>query len=147
GETLSLGRTFKEALQKALRGLETGEAGFGLNPRSAMTPVDSLSRSQIAASLHTPTAHRLLEVGTAYRAGWSTEEINEVTHIDPWFLENMRQLVEFEREMAGALLSRELLTKAKAMGFADTQIALAVGTTPENVREVRKEMGLEPVYK
>ncbi|MCA9003175.1 MAG: carbamoyl phosphate synthase large subunit, partial [Planctomycetes bacterium] len=121
--------------------------GFGLNPRTAMSPVDSLSRSQIAASLHTPTAHRILEIGTAYRAGWSTEEIFEVTKIDPWFLENMRQLVEFEREMAGALLTPGLLRKAKSMGFCDEQIALAVGTTPENVREVRKEMGLEPVYK
>ncbi|MFT4647981.1 MAG: carbamoyl-phosphate synthase large subunit [Glaciecola sp.] len=147
GETLSIGRTFKEALQKALRGLETGEAGFGLNPRSALAPVDSLSRSQIAASLHTPTAHRLLEVGTAYRAGWSTDEIYEVTNIDPWFLENMRQLVEFEREMAGALLSPEMLLKAKTMGYADTQIALAVGTTADSVRELRRELGIEPVYK
>jgi len=147
GETLSMGRTFKEALQKALRGLETGQAGFGLNPRSAVTPVAEISRSKIAAMLHTPTAERLLHVGTAYRAGWSTAEINHATGIDPWFLENMRELVEFEREMAGALLEPDLLRKAKSMGYADAQIGLAVGSNAAAVRELRREHGIEPVYK
>ena len=147
GETLSLGRTFKEALQKALRGLETGEAGFGLNPRSALAPVDPANRSQIASLLHIPTAERILYVGTAYRAGWSTEEINEATGIDPWFLEAMRELVDFEREMAGALLDEGLLRRAKAMGYSDIQIGLAVGTKPEAVRQLRRDLGVEPVYK
>ena len=147
GETLSLGRTFKEALQKALRGLETGEAGFGLNPRSALTSVDPQNRSQIASLLHIPTAERILHIGTAYRAGWSTEEIQEATGIDPWFLEGMRELVDFEKEMAGALLDEPLLRRAKALGYSDIQIGLAVGTKPEAVRQLRRDMGVEPVYK
>ncbi len=147
GETLSLGRTFKEALQKALRGLETGEAGFGLNPKAALTPVQQADRGQISAMLRVPTARRLLYVGDAYRAGWSTEEIHQATGIDPWFLENMRELVQFEQELGGALLEPELLRKAKTLGYSDAQIGLAVGATPAAVREVRREHHIEPVYK
>ncbi|MGK0220709.1 MAG: carbamoyl-phosphate synthase large subunit, partial [Planctomycetota bacterium] len=93
GETMSIGRTFKEALQKAMRGLETGQAGFGLDPKAAMRSLHGNERDAIAPFLRKPNAERILHVHSAYRAGWSTDEIFEATAIDPWFLENMRELV------------------------------------------------------
>jgi len=146
GETMAIGRSFKESLQKALRGLETGRPGLGLDPKS---PVEALADDSegLTRALRVPNPERLLAVRAAYRAGWSTGEINAATHIDPWFLENIRELVDFERELAGALLSRELLTTAKRLGYCDRQIALAAGTTPDAVAALREEYGLQPVYK
>ena len=147
GETMSMGRTFKESFQKAMRGLETGQPGFGLNPRDAVRGLDGSDKSAIGALLRRPNAERILHVHTAFRSGWSLAEIHEATNIDPWFLENMRQLIEFEQELAGGLLTPDLLKQAKVYGYADTQIALAVGTTAESVRAMRREQDLEPTYK
>jgi carbamoyl-phosphate synthase large subunit len=146
GETMAIGRSFKESLQKALRGLETGRPGLGLDPKS---PVESLSGDAegLTRKLRVPNQDRLLAIRAAYRAGWSTDEINEASHIDPWFLENIRELCDFERELSGALLTRELLLQAKRLGYSDRQIALACGTTPDAVAALREEYGLQPVYK
>jgi carbamoyl-phosphate synthase large subunit len=146
GETMAIGRTFKEALQKAVRGLETGNPGFGLNDRD---PIEALAsdRELLASRLRTPNAERLLWLRAAYRMGWSTEEIHSATKIDRWFLENMRQLVEFEQELAGKLLDEPTLREAKRLGYADTQIALAVGATPEAIKAERMDMGIVPTYK
>ncbi len=146
GETMAIGRTFKEALQKALRGLETGRPGFGLDPKDPVTPVD-LDRESLMPKLRTPNHNRLLHIRTAYRAGWSTEEIYEATRIDPWFLENMRELVEFEQELAGELLDREKLVAAKKMGYSDRQVALAVGAEAAAISALRDEWALQPCYK
>jgi carbamoyl-phosphate synthase large subunit len=146
GETMSIGRTFKEALQKALRGLETGRPGFGLDPKNSLTPLTS-DREQLASRLRTPNAERLHYIHAAYRAGWSSDELHEATNIDPWFLENMRELVEFEQELAGGLLERETLLRAKKLGYSDVQIALAVGITADAVRALRRDQGIEPSYK
>jgi carbamoyl-phosphate synthase large subunit len=146
GETMAIGRTFKEALQKALRGLETGRPGFGLDARD---PVEVLASdaSALTRTLRVPNENRLLAIRAAYRAGWSTQEIHEATFIDPWFLENMRELVDFESELGGALLTRELLREAKRLGYSDRQIALAAGTTEKDVSALREEHGVQPVYK
>jgi len=146
GETMAIGRTFKESLQKALRGLETGRPGLGLDPRD---PAEAMASDPEALTrcLRVPNNLRLLAVRVAYRAGWSTEEIHEATKIDEWFLENMRQLVEFEQELAGALLDKELLREAKQLGYSDEQIALATGTDAKAVQALREEFGLEPTYK
>jgi carbamoyl-phosphate synthase large subunit len=146
GETMAIGRTFKEALQKALRGLETGRPGLGLDPRN---PAEELTgdRQALTRALRVPNEHRILAVRSAYRAGWSTSEIHDATKIDPWFLENVRELVEFERELAGALLTRELLTQAKRLGYSDPQIAVAAGTSAEAVAALREEYGLAATYK
>jgi carbamoyl-phosphate synthase large subunit len=146
GETMAIGRSFKESLQKALRGLETGRPGLGLDPSS---PIEALGddRERLTRALRVPNPDRLLAVRAAYRAGWSTDEIREATSIDPWFLENIRELVDFERELAGALLTRELMATAKRLGYSDRQIALAAGTTPDAVAALREEQGLRPVYK
>jgi len=147
GETMSIGRTFKEALQKAMRGLETGHAGFGLNPRALVDPVEPTPREKLERKLRVPNAERIAALREAYRSGWSTDEIHEATWIDRWFLENMRQLVEFEQELAGSLLDEALLRRAKELGYTDEQIAAAVGATPEAVRARRQEFGVQPVYK
>ena len=146
GETMAIGRTFKEALQKALRGLETGRPGFGLDPRDPVEALDP-DREMISSHLSTPGPERLIWLHEAYRAGWSTDEIHKATHIDPWFLENMRQLVEYEQELAGALLDANKLREAKRLGYTDGQIALAVGSTPEAVHALRAEFGIQPTYK
>ncbi len=147
GETMAIGRTFKEALQKALRGLETGRPGFGLDPKDPVSPIRTLDRETLTPNLRTPNHNRLLHVRAAYRSGWSTEEIHEATRIDPWFLENMRELVEFEQELSGELLDRKLLLTAKKLGYSDRQIALAVGTDEAAISALRDEWGLQPSFK
>lgn len=147
GETMAIGRTFKESFQKALRGLENGHSGFGLDPKAPIEPVDPAGREKLSRNLRVPNADRIQYIRTAYRSGWSSDEIHEATNIDPWFLENMRQLVEFEQELAGGLLDEPTLRKAKEWGYTDGQIAIAVGTTPEAIKAKREECGVTPVYK
>jgi len=146
GETMAIGRCFKEALQKAVRGLETGRSGLGLDPSS---PVEALvdDRDELMRRLRVPNEHRLLAIRAALRAGLTVDEVHEASKIDPWFLENIRELVDFERELAGALLSRELLTRAKRLGYSDRQIAVAGGTTPEAICALREEYGIHATYK
>ena len=146
GETMAIGRTFKESLQKALRGLETGRPGFGLDARDpgAMLLNDNAA---LTTALRVPNDTRLQAVGAAYRAGWSTEDIHEASKIDPWFLENMRELVEFEGELANALMTEELLLEAKRLGYSDRQIALATGATEQAIGAMREEYGQRAVYK
>ena len=146
GETMAIGRTFKESLQKALRGLETGRPGFGLDARDPISAIEE-DPDQLTRFLRTPNQIRLQYVQKAYRAGMSTAEIHEHTAIDPWFLENMRELVEFEQELAGDLVQPERLREAKELGYSDSQIALAVGATPEAIEALRTEHGIQPVYK
>ncbi len=147
GETMSIGRTFKEALQKAVRGLETGKPGMGLDPRDSFTPVDGDDRERITRHLRTPNCERLYFLRLAYRSGWSTDEIYETTGIDPWFLENIRELCEFEQELAGDLITADRLRQAKRLGYTDAQIALAAGTTAKAIEALRVEAGIMPSYK
>jgi len=146
GETMAIGRTFKESLQKALRGLETGRPGFGLDPRD---PGETLlgDEAALTTALRVPNETRLQAIGAAYRAGWSTDDIHAASKIDVWFLENMRELIEFERELANALLTKELLLEAKRLGYSDNQIALAAGTTEQAIAAMREEYGQKAVYK
>ena len=146
GEVMAIGRTFKESFQKALRGLETGQVGFGLNPRESVEALGA-DRDKINHALRVPNCERIYAIRAAYRSGWSTDEIHDASKIDPWFLENMRELVEFEQELSGSLLTKDLLYEAKQLGYSDKQIALAVGTTPEAVTSLREEHDLEPVYR
>jgi carbamoyl-phosphate synthase large subunit len=146
GETMAIGRTFKESLQKALRGLETGRPGLGLDPRD---PTEHLAddREALTHSLRVPNEHRLLAVRTAFRAGWSTEEVFEATAIDPWFLDNILALVEFEQVLGEQPLTPDLLREAKQLGYSDTQIAFANDMTAEAVASLREEHGIRPTYK
>ena len=101
GETMAIGRTFKEALQKGLRSLEIGRAGFGADGKDFA--LDSISREELERGLREPSSQRLAYLKTAYDMGLSVQEIFDATKIDPWFLENMRQLVEVEKELSALM--------------------------------------------
>ncbi len=146
GEVMAIGRTFKESLQKALRGLEIGLTGMGLGPGEDLSALE-VDQDEIARALRIPNPTRILAVRTAFRRGWSLEEIHEASRIDPWFLENIRELVDFEGELRDAILDRDLLARAKRLGYSDRQIAIANNTPVENIATLRKEHGLAPVYK
>jgi len=145
GETMAIGRTFKESLQKAMRGLETGRAGFGLDEREAL-PLEELGRESLTNKLRVPNCERLMAVRAALRTGWSVEEVFEATKIDPWFLENMRELVEFELKISGEELTPALLKQAKTLGYSDPQLPKAAGLTAAEISAMRDEHGIQPVY-
>ena len=106
GETMAISRTFKETLQKALRGLETGHPGFGLDPRPRSSPSIRPARRTLPPPSR-PQLRAPPPSAIAFRAGWSVADIHGLS-IDPWFLENMRELVEFEQELAGSLLEEPI---------------------------------------
>jgi len=141
GEVMAIGRTFKEALQKAVRSLEQDRWGLTLEP-----PVADLD--ELRQKLRIPGADRCFAIGEAYRRGLGTREIHELTAIDPWFLDNIRQIVEYEAVIASAGLGDvEVLRRAKQMGFADKRLAQLTGATEGEVRHARARAGIKPVYK
>ncbi len=131
GESMAIGRTFTEALQKGLRSLEIGVAGLETRnyPRESMTEL-----------LRTPTPERIFAVADAFRAGMNVEEIHALSYIDPWFLREIRKIVELE-------VGIHDLRTLKRHGFSDRQIAKLQGLTEQDVREERHRIGLRPVYK
>ncbi len=134
GEVMAIGRTFKEALQKGIRGLEIKRWGLsGMQGRSEETLEESLKR---------PTPERLFHIYDALVAGYSIQLLHQLTGIDPWFLQNMKEIVDFE-----AGISVENLRQAKQLGFSDAQIGARLGMSPDEVRALRKARGIEPVYK
>ncbi|MCD6220033.1 carbamoyl-phosphate synthase large subunit [Candidatus Calescamantes bacterium] len=146
GEVMAIGRNFKEALQKALRSLEQGRMGLGADGKDFLQhPFDV---DFIREKLKTPNAERIFYLRYAYMAGLDTREIYELTGIDPWFLENIREIIKVENELKErGSGDRELLKKAKSFGFSDRQIAFLSGKTEEEVRKLRKELKLQPAYK
>ena len=157
GETMAIGRTFKESLQKALRGLETGSFGLGCSRGDLWGTPRQPSLEDIYARLATPTAERMWYIRYAFKAGLSLEEIHQQTKIDLWFLNNIREIVAMEDRLRGAAdlvrtrgndeAIRELLLEAKQYGFADKQLAFLWRSTEMEVRRLRKELGVVPVYK
>ena len=148
GETMAIGRTFKEALQKALRGLEIGRAGLGADGKSPSDQGRLPSREEIVEKLRIPNSERIFYLREAYKAGLSTQEIYELTQIDPWFLEQIRQIVAKEEEISPEVLEdQERLFEAKRFGFSDRQLAFLTGKTEEEVASRRKALGIRPVYK
>lgn len=137
GEAMSIGRTFKESLQKSLRSLETGRFGFGFDGKDP-----EATREQIERKLIVPNAERIFWLKVAFEQGWTIEEIFDATQIDPWFLENMRIIVEEGNDLANLDLRR-----AKKLGFSDVQIAHARGISQDDVRAERKEKGIIPTYR
>src|SRR5262245_14567669 len=140
GEVMAIGRTFKEALQKSIRSLE--------QDRWALTLGRATSPDELRRLLSVPTPDRLFAVGDAYRAGFTTEAIHELTRIDPWFLENLREIVEFEGDIAREALGDPLvLRRAKQMGFADRRIGELTGSSEGDVRQLRLAQGLRATFK
>jgi carbamoyl-phosphate synthase large subunit len=138
GEAMSIGRTFKESMQKCLRSLETGRWGFGFDKKDPQNP----TRDEIARKLQIPNAERIFWLQTAFVNGWTLEEIFDATQIDPWFLRHLQQIAEEGQQLAELDLKR-----AKKLGFSDRQIALARGTSEDDVRAERKAKGIIPGYR
>jgi carbamoyl-phosphate synthase large subunit len=136
GEVMAIGRTFKEALGKGIRSLETGRK-FGS---------ESFDTNLIPQKLITPTPDRLSYLRFAFRSGYSVQEIHEMTAIDPWFLEQLRQSVEFETSLPSRDREAAVLSQAKRIGLSDQQIAAAWGATELEMRNRRKELGIHAVF-
>ncbi|GAA0990738.1 carbamoyl-phosphate synthase large subunit [Nocardiopsis tropica] len=140
GEAMAIGRSFPEALQKAMRSLE--KAGVGLSWAGSPGDKDELLRRAAV-----PTEHRLRQVQQAFRAGATVEELHESTRIDPWFLDQMLRLEEAARVLAEApKLDADLLREVKGLGFSDLQIGEITGRSEDVVRELRHALGIHPVY-
>jgi carbamoyl-phosphate synthase large subunit len=150
GETMAIGRTFKEALQKGLRSLEIGRFGLGADGRGRFeqggTPP---GLEEIKQKLITPNSQRLFYLRYAFKAGMDVETVHDLTGIDPWFLHQMIQIIRTEEEVreAGHPLPEDLLRRAKVTGFSDMQLAHLLKTSDEDIRRTRKSLGIEPVYK
>ncbi|MEL4895461.1 carbamoyl-phosphate synthase large subunit [Crocosphaera sp. Alani8] len=145
GEAMAIGRTFQESFQKALRSLETGRYGFGCDRQETLP-----SLSQVRSSLRTPNPERVYSIYHAMRLGMTAEEIYELTAIDIWFLDKLGDLIETEKVLKQTKLeditASEMRT-IKQKGFSDRQIAFATKTTEDEVRNLRKSLGVIPVYK
>ncbi|RPF70226.1 carbamoyl-phosphate synthase large subunit [Aurantiacibacter spongiae] len=174
GEVMAIGRNFKESLQKALRGLETGLDGF-----NRVTELEGQSREIITASLSQATPDRILKIGQAFREGFTVEELHAITFYDPWFLRHIEEII-YEEQMIGQdglPNDADSLRRLKAMGFSDRRLAtlavrsvgvaggmgetqakrsgllhdalraMAGATSEEEVRKLRQKLGVLPVYK
>ncbi|MDD2334994.1 MAG: carbamoyl-phosphate synthase large subunit [Geobacteraceae bacterium] len=159
GEVMAIGRTFKESFQKALRSLEIGSCGlesrlFDLTEetRRALTPNE---QATLMEKLRTPNWERVWYLGDAFRSGMKVAELYTLTGIDPWFLTNIRQIVEMEEELKAARHSyeknlpelRDVLKDAKEYGFSDHFIAQLWKTTEKNIRATRLALNIVPVFK
>ena len=164
GEAMSIGRTFKESFQKAIRSMEVKRFGFGLDKNDewlrakrgdeeATWPIDD---DTMIRKLSVPSQGRMYYIRYALKMGWSLERIHELTRIDPWFLDQFAQLVEFEDELLSINsleeLSVSMMRRAKELGYSDPQLAYlykgVISTeTILQVRKFRKQLGVEPVYK
>ncbi|HIE10139.1 MAG TPA: carbamoyl-phosphate synthase large subunit [Kiritimatiellae bacterium] len=145
GETMAIGRNFKEAVQKAFRGLEIGVDGLGRRERERIEP------SRLEYGLAVPNSERLLYIKYALEEGMSVEDIARISRIDPWFIDNIAQIVETERRIValgrGQLPERGLMWEAKLNGFSDLQLASLCGVDIHRIRRHRKEMKVCPVYR
>ena len=151
GETMAIGRSFRESFQKAMRGLEVGAFGFGSDHRDLWGTESQPDDDEIRAKLSTPNAERVFYIRYAMKTGMSASEIHAITHIDMWFLDHLVQLVEEENRLRelGSLdkIGPEEMRSAKRNGFSDRQLACITGTTELKVRAHRLELGIKPVYK
>ncbi|MFB3069890.1 MAG: carbamoyl-phosphate synthase large subunit, partial [Gemmatimonadales bacterium] len=147
GESMAIGRTFKEAFQKGLRALEIDRGGWMTGtPEDDGLPSDELE--DLMQALHTPTAERLFQVKRAMMAGVTDDEIYRITCIDPWFLAQLRELVDAEETFRDAkTIDETAMRRMKRMGFSDVQLAVLRETTEDEMRRHRWDMGIHPCYK
>lgn len=147
GEAMAIGRTFQESLQKALRSLETGLDGLDEIEVEGLGLGDD--RNAIKAAISTPTPDRILHVAQAMRLGFSDEQIHESCKIDPWFLAQMRGIVEAEEKIRrhGLPQTPGTFRQIKAMGFSDKRLAAVSGKSEAEVKALRKSLNVRPVYK
>jgi len=150
GETMAIGRTFKESFQKALRGLETGHFGFGCDSKDLFGTDEFPSRDEIVSKLTVPNAQRAFYIRYALKFGMKQKEIFNLTKIDPWFLHHLAGIVAIEDELratSSGECSPELMRRAKQAGFSDRQLATMWQISQMEVRKLRKEQGVVPTYK
>jgi carbamoyl-phosphate synthase large subunit len=147
GEVMAIGRTFQESLQKALRGLETGLTGLDEIEIEGLGKGDD--KNAIRAALGTPTPNRLLQVAQAMRLGWSDEDIHASCKIDPWFLEQIRGIIDMEAQIRakGLPASAAVFRRLKAMGFSDARLAGLTGKTEAEAKSARRALNVRPVFK
>ncbi len=154
GEAMSIGRTFQESLQKALRSMETGLTGLNEVDIEGIEPEDGsgngkIDESAVRAALGTPSPDRILTVAQAIRHGLSTDAIHDASGFDPWFIAQLREIVEAEQRVRANGLpdTTQDLHALKAMGFSDERLAELAGSTARNVTRARHRLGVRPVYK
>ncbi len=156
GEVMAIGRTFKEAMGKALRSLETGRTGFNHVIRKDRDSVyfepTQAERDEIASMLKTPGAERPWYLAEALRAGFSVEEVCGLSRIDRWFVCQIKEMVELEAALKeaskkGGIIEEELLRRAKSWGLSDAFIAGLTGMDEASARKMARDRGVEPVYK
>lgn len=147
GEVMAMGRTFQESLQKALRGLETGKVG--LDP-TGLDLADEDDLATLRRELKAPGPERLFYVADAFRAGMSVEQVHALSFIDPWFLDQMEEIIAAEQQLAAdglGSLDKARMRKLKRMGFSDARLAQLANTDEAAVRVLRRALGVKPVYK
>jgi len=144
GEAMSIGKNYKEAFQKAIRSLEAGRYGLGFAKN-----FNKLSLDELRKLLREPSSERQFVMYEALRKGMSVEELYKLTHIKPWFVEQMRELVEFEEKILkykGGRLPDDLLIQAKKDGFSDRYLGKILGVPEKEIRERRKSLGLQQAW-
>jgi carbamoyl-phosphate synthase large subunit len=148
GEIMSIGRTFKEALLKGLRALEIGKTGLNsLVCGNGEKICEEAVKEKIKQYLALPNDKRIFYIADAFRLGIDIEEIYELSHIDKWFLNNLKEIIEFEEKIKNKKLCREIISKAKEFGFSDKYLAQMFGLDEQNIRQFRDAEKIEPVYK
>jgi carbamoyl-phosphate synthase large subunit len=143
GEVMAVGRTFEESFQKSIRMLDIGNDGLVLNRTNGKTFDDE----ELENRLSHPDDQVLYYVAAALKAGFPVERINNLSAIDPWFIEKIKNIVKLEEKIKKEELGKSLLWEAKKMGFSDKQIARAKDKNPDEIRKLRKENGVLPSVK
>jgi carbamoyl-phosphate synthase large subunit len=148
GESMAIGRTFKEAFQKGLRALETGRHGWETATRPIDDRLPDESVEALRGALRQPTPERIFQVKRALERGLSVADVYDLTAIDPWFLSQMMELIEAEREYASLdAIGADDLRRMKRMGFSDRQLGALRGESEDSVRERRWSLAVRPAYK
>ncbi|RUO98986.1 carbamoyl-phosphate synthase large subunit [Hyphomicrobium sp.] len=147
GEAMAIGRTFAESVQKALRSMETGLTGFDDIQLEGLGQGDD--KNVVRAAVSRPTSDRILKVAQAFREGFSLDEIHQYCKIDPWFLSQIKAIVDTEARVVahGLPKSASQLRALKAQGFSDARLAKLAKLTEADVRKLRKDLGVIPVFK
>src|SRR5689334_13379877 len=150
GEVMAIGRNFQESLQKALRGLETGLDGLNEILTSTSATLDEEARDKLAYELRAPGPNRLLYLADAFRAGWTSERIHELSYVDPWFLAQIEDLLIEEgrvRNEGLSSLDAARMRELKRKGFSDRRLPHLTGIREEGMRDKRHALGVRPVFK
>ncbi|MCB9747149.1 MAG: carbamoyl-phosphate synthase large subunit [Candidatus Omnitrophica bacterium] len=147
GETMAIGRTFKEALQKGLRGLEIGHVGL-----DNKLDYSAISEEKVQHRLEEPNASRIFYIKYALQKGWGVEKVAQVSRIDIWFIAHIKQILDLENTIKESFekeknISTSLLRKAKEYGFSDVQLAKLMKSSELEIRKVRKERGVIATFK